>query len=254
MGRKRNKRKNRKRNKRGLTLKGKILTYIFLLVLIILLILTLFLTLPQFKLKEIKVSNLVKIKEEEILKRADFVLEKNIFRQNYRKAKKDILDIKSVKQVNISMAFPNGINIDIEERKETYQIKSDKSYYILDEQGYFLKKVDKKINIPEIIGIEPQFEDEKRFKKEELKVLEDVNKIFNTAKTLSIDGLIDSITMKKKGFEIYFASSKKRAHFDNTNNLINSMQFVREILYSQEERNKSGDIYTTEEGVRFRPK
>ena len=139
-------------------------------------------------------------------------------------------------------------------RIETYQIKSNNEYYIFDDQGYFLKQVAKKIAIPELIGIELKMEDERRLVLSSLILLENVNKIYSTAKLLNIDGLISKITVKTIGYEVEFGTNKKTAHFENTSNLMNSMQFVREIIYSVEEKSKSGDIYTTDEGARFRPR
>ena len=248
-------RKKKKRSRRkGLTLKGKIILSFFLIFLVLLIVVILFLTLPQFNLKQININDLVKIEKDEILNLANLEMDKNIFLQKYLKAEKEILNIKSVKSVNFSIKLPDNINIHIDERKETYQIKQGSEYIVIDEQGYFLKKIEKKTSIPEIIGIKDSFVDEKRLVESELEKLESINKIYNTAKILNIDGLVSEIKLKNIGFEMYFGSNKKRAHFENTNNLMNSMQFVREILYSEEEKKKSGDIYTTEEGARFRPK
>lgn len=247
--------KKRRRNKRrkGLTLKGKIFIYIFLIISILMLIGIIFLTLPGFQLKDININELVKIEEKDVLDKAGFVIGKNVFKQNYFKAKKEIMEIKAVKNVDIKIVLPNNINIEIEERIETYQIKADKIFYVIDEQGYILKELNKKITLPELLGIEPKFK-ENRLETSELILLEDVNKIYNTTKILNIDGLVSSIKVKTLGFELNFASNKKTAHFPNTSNLMNSMQFVREIIYSTEEKNKAGDIYLTEEGARFRPR
>lgn len=246
--------RKRSRRKLGLTLKGKIFLIFSLIFVILLIAIILLLTLPQFNLKVININELAKIEDKEILDKASLQMDKNIFLQNYLKAEKEILNIKSVKSVSFSIKLPDNINIHIDERKEIYQIKSDNGYSVIDEQGYFLKEVNEKITLPELKGINGNFVDEKRLVKEELEKLEKINKIYNTARVLNIDGLISEIYLKNIGFEIYFASNKKRAYFENTNNLMNSMQFVREILYSSEEKDKSGDIYTTEEGARFRPK
>lgn len=252
--RKRRKRRKKIKTKAGLTIRGKIAIFFVLFFIVLTTVVTLLLTLPQFSLKKININNLVKIEEKEILKKADLMLDKNIFLQKYFKVEKDIKTIKAVKNVDIKFNLPDGIDIFIEEREETYQIKSDKKYYIIDDQGYLIKTVEKKNNMPEIIGVKADFENDIRLKADELARLEDINKIFNTAKVLNIDGLITQITLEKIGFNINFASNKKKAHFENINNLMNSMQFVREILCSDEETNKAGDIYATEEGARFKSK
>lgn len=247
-------RKRSRRNRKGLTLKGKIVLIFSLVFLVILIVLILLLTLPQFNLKQININDLVKLEKKEILDKSSFQIDKNIFLQNYFKAEKEILDIKSVKNVDFKLKLPDNINIEIEERKEVYQIKDESKYVIIDEQGYLLKRVDKKLILPELIGINSSFINDKRLVESELEKLENINKIYNTAKILNIDGLVSEIKLNNIGFEMYFGSNKKRAHFETINNLMNSMQFVREILYSGEEKNKAGDIYTTEEGARFRPK
>ncbi len=214
----------------------------------------LLLKLPHFDLKKVKVSKLVKIEEKEILEKANFELDKNIFLQNYISAEREIEKIKSVKNADINIEFPNTIRINVEERMETYQIKTDDGYYIIDEQGYMLKKIQKRGNLPELVGIEDKFEDDNRLYSDELTRLEEINKIYNTAKIINLDGLITEIKLKSIGFELNFANNKKRSHFDSTNNLINSMQIVREVVCSTEDANVAGDIYVTDEGVRFKSK
>lgn len=244
------KKRKKKTNKKNLTLKGKIVSNIFLFILVLTIVLSLLLTLPQFKLEEIKVYDVIKIDEKEIIEKSSFEIDKNIFLQNFVKAEKEIKNIKTVKNVNISLNLPNKINIYIDERIETYQIKAIDGYYVLDEHGYILKKIEKRGKLPEILGIEAKFDDEIRLNASELLKLENINKIYNTAKILNLDGMITEIKLKNIGFEINFGASKKRAHFENINNLMNSMQFVREIVCSTENSNKSGDIYATEEGAR----
>lgn len=245
-------RKNRSR--RGLTLKGKILLVFFLVFLILLITGTLLLTLPQFKLQQVNINDLVKLEKQQILDIAGFQLDKNIWTQKFGKAEKEIEKLKAVKNATISVKLPDNINIHIEERKETYQLKTEGGYYVIDEQGYLLKKIEKKTKIPEIFGIEANIENDTRLEETELTKLETINKIYNTAKVLNMDGLISEINLESTGFNINFASSKKRAHFENTNSLMNSMQFVREILYSQEEKGIAADIYATEEGARVKPR
>lgn len=251
---KKNRRKKKLRTKSGLTIRGKIVIYLTLFTIALITVIVLLLTLPQFSLVKVNINELVKIEEKEILEKANFELGKNIFLQRYFKAEKEILSIKAVKDVDITLKLPDHVNIEIEERKETYQINLDNQYIIIDEQGFLIKRIEEKINIPEIIGVKASFENDIRLDAEELTKLENINKIYNTTKILNIDGLISGIELKNKGFSINFASSKKVAHFENTNNLMNSMQFVREILCLDENKKKSGDIYATEEGARFSPK
>ncbi len=250
----RKKRRRKLKTRVGLTLRGKVVVFFVLFIIVLLTTIILLLTLPQFLLKEVNINNLVKVEEKEILDKANFELDKNIFLQGYIKAEKQIEAIKMVKNVDIRFKLPSTINLDVQERIETYQIKSGDIYSVIDEQGYFLKTMDKKSNIPLITGVQAKFDNEVRLEEEELRNLEDINKIYNTTKILNIDGMISEINLEDKGFSINFASNKKKAHFENTNNLMNSMQFVREILCSEEIRNKSGDIYATEESARFKPK
>lgn len=249
--------KNRKKNlrtKSGLTLKGKIVVFSVLFILVIATIITLLLTLPQFTLNQINVYGLVKVEEEEILSKANLELGKNIFLQKYFTAEANIENIKIIKDAQVKFKLPDNINISINEREEIYQIEFSNMFYIIDDQGYLLKEVDKKDILPVISGIEAKFENGIRLEESELLKLESINKIYNTTKVLNIDGMVSNINLKTTGFDINFASNKKIAHFESINNLMNSMQFVREILRSDEEKNKSGDIYASEEGARFKSK
>ena len=253
MKKKRNKKKNL-RAKSGLTLRGKFVIFLTLFIIALTTIITLLLTLPKFTLNQINIDGLVKVKEEEVLNEAKLDLGKNIFLQKYLTAESNIENIKAIKDVTISFKFPDNINISVKEREEIYQIKSNKIFYIIDDQGYLIREVEKKNDLPVISGIEANFINESRLVEIELLKLENINKIYNTTKILNMDGMVTDITLKSVGFDINFASNKKIAHFESINNLMNSMQFVREILRSDEEKNKSGDIYVSEDGARFKSK
>lgn len=128
---------------------------------IVLLIIILFISLrllrqsSYFNIKSIEISGNKQVKSDSIQEKINIQENKNIFDISTLRAKKDIKEIVYVKEVKVNRKFPNKINIEILERIESYQIKIENKFIILDEDGIILNIVDKKkSNILSIEGIE----------------------------------------------------------------------------------------------------
>lgn len=231
--------------------KSKIKIYFFLLFCLIILLVILSLTLDVFKIKQFEINDMVKVKKDKVIKNSGIEKNKNIFLQNYVVAKNEILKIPRVKDVKITRKLPNTIIINVKERTETYQIHKDSNYYIIDEQGYVLGKSDRKESIPLLKGIKINNGKEQRLNGEALKIVEEVNKIYQSAKTLNIDGLITEVELKEGKIFIDFETEKKVAILENSNNIMNKLEYIKAVLYAEEEKGKKGKIYPIENGARF---
>ena len=106
-----------------------------------------------FSIEKIKVSGNKKIMDNKIILLSSIQEGENIFKINAGDAKKNIMTLAYIKDVEIKRKLPRMVNINIEERKEKIRIKDISSFIILDEEGYILDNVDNKNEkLTEIVG------------------------------------------------------------------------------------------------------
>lgn len=200
-----------------------------------------FFTSEIFNLKEISVVGNITISEDEVINKSGFKKDRNIFIQRYFSVRQRLKEISRIDNVTINVRLPDKIEIKIEEREEIYQISKPDGYYILDKQGFILRKVDSKQQLIDLRGINQDLEIGGRINEEYFKTLEEINTIYDTAASLNYDSLISYIEHKDIEIIIGFESEKKVAHIKNTKNIRTNMMFIKKIL--ENEKGKSGDIY-----------
>lgn len=106
-----------------------------------------------FLIKKIAVAGNEKVESNKIILLSSIQEGENIFKISTRDAKKNIMTLPYVKDVEVKRNLPKEIKIKIEERKEKMRIKDISSFIILDEEGYILDNVDdKNEKLTEIIG------------------------------------------------------------------------------------------------------
>ena len=78
---------------------------------------------PIFNIKEIDVSNNEQIKTETIVSLSQLNLGQNIFKFNKNKVNKNIKTNAYIESVEIKRKLPNKVQIQIEERKQEYNVE-----------------------------------------------------------------------------------------------------------------------------------
>lgn len=107
-----------------------------------------------FSIKKITVLGNKKIPSNKIILFSSIEEGENIFKVSTRDAKKNIVTLPYVKNLEIKRKLPKEIIINIEERKEKIRIKDISSFIILDEEGYILDNIDSKNEkLTEIVGL-----------------------------------------------------------------------------------------------------
>lgn len=200
-----------------------------------------------FNLEKLELEGNLKITYDEIVKESALKKGKNIFKQNLIIAKRNINKNPRVFKVNIKRKLPNIIKIEIVERREIYEISRPEGYYILDNQGFVLKKENVKQNLILLKGIEGNLEVNKKIEKENFEKLEEVNKIYDMAVSLNFDTVISGIDLtniKNRDMKIEMESEKKKANLKIGTDIRKNMLMIKEIL--SYEKGKKGDIIIPE--------
>lgn len=198
-----------------------------------------------FNLKEISVSGVDKLTQNEIISFSNIKINDNIFKINFGKTKNLIKENPYVEEVSIKRKIPNKIEILVKERKVSYMLQLAESYIYIDAQGYILDISKEKKEVPILLGIFTDLsnvEAGKRLVKEDLIKLNTVNKIVGTCKNYEIYSLLTKIDMTEEtNYILYFENERKNAYIGDATDLNTRILWIKTIL----EQNKqiSGKIF-----------
>lgn len=219
---------------------------VFLSIILIILIasaIIFLLTSPIFLVKTIDVEGNTKFTKEEIINLSYLKTEKNIFIQRYLKSIYNIKKNPRILNVYIKFGLPNHLTIKIEEREEHYQLSTEKGYYIIDDQGYILKRTDEKQKLVMLKGLTTkELEKKERLDLKDLYALEKMNKVYNTIKSLKILDILSEIELTNKNYILKFDSEKKIAKIEtNLNDIRSQLLKIKEVILL--EKGKEGEIF-----------
>lgn len=200
---------------------------------------------PIFNIKEINVSNNEQIKTETIVSLSQLNLGQNIFKFNKNKVNKNIKTNAYIESVEIKRKLPNKVQIQIEERKQEYNVEFLNGYAYINNQGYILQISEEKQALPTIQGIstpDEQIVEGNRLNSEDLEKLEVIIQIMNICKNYELDSKITNIDISTKDeYTLYLEEEKKTIYLGDKNNLSNKMLYVQVII--EENRGKEGEIF-----------
>ena len=200
---------------------------------------------PIFNIKEIDVSNNEQIKTETIVSLSQLNLGQNIFKFNKNKVNKNIKTNAYIESVEIKRKLPNKVQIQIEERKQEYNVEFLNGYAYINNQGYILQISEEKQSLPTIQGIstpDEQIVEGNRLNSEDLEKLEVIIQIMNICKNYELDSKITNIDISTKDeYTLYLEEEKKTIYLGDKSNLSNKMLYVQVII--EENRGKEGAIF-----------
>lgn len=215
---------------------------------------------PFFNIKTITTSGNEKITKEELISLSGIELEQNTFKISNSKVVQAIKENAYVESVKISRKLPDGIEIQITERKPTYMIAFANAYIYLNNQGYLLEVSKTALEVPVITGFLTEQEElhaGNRLCSEDLQRLNSVIQIMDSANNNELGKLVNKINMSdKQDFVLELKSEKKNVHMGDTSNLSTKMLFIKSII--QENKGVEGDIFVntdlSNKGAIFREK
>ncbi len=230
-------------------LKKRIVTFMIILVFITAIGCFLCLS-PIFNVQEIIVENNNLISADTIRSLSTIQLYKNIFLMSKHDAKENIEKNPYVEYVEISRELPNKVKIVVHERTEQSLIEfAEGKFVIIDRQGYILGIAEEPKQLPILVGTETDNEtliqsneDNKRLCDKDLKKLDIVNSIIDTAKQYEVYSCITKIDISDTSNVILtLAGESKTAYLGNCTQLYARMGHMKTII--EAESGKSGKIF-----------
>jgi len=219
-----------------------------------------FLLSPFFNIKNITIIGNEKITQETIISLSEIELEQNTFKISKSKVEQAIKANSYIDSVKVKRKLPDGIEIQVTERKPAYMLTLGNAYVYMNKQGYLLEISQEKLELPIIIGIltpEDQIQEGNRLNTEDLQRLSGVIQIMDSANNNDIGKLITKINISdKQDYVLELKSEKKNVHVGDTSNLSTKMLYIKKVL--QNEKKKEGDIFVNTDlntkGAIFREK
>lgn len=222
---------------------GKKIIFTILFVIIFTACLVFCLTSDMFKVKKIEVKNASNLDIDKIKTDSGIVEGRNIFLQRYFKGMFKLKENARIQDVKIYPVFPDKIEIYVEERNENYQISDENGYYIIDKNGYILRKSDELQKIIMLLGLKTtSLSDKKRIDREDLDVLEKINKIKYVLDYYELTNKVTSIEKKDRQFILDLKDEKKKIVLkEELTELRAQISISKHII--ETEKGKEGEIF-----------
>ena len=238
-----NVKKNSKVNKKVLH-KRKVLKF-FMLIVIIIIASIILLSSSLFDLKNIYVEGNEKISDEAIISLSGLNLYENIFKLNKNSVIDKIKENAYIENAEISRKLPSTIEITIKERKVNYMLEYANSYAYINNQGYILEITNEKLDFPILIGYDTDLSTTtpgNRMDIEDLKKMDTVIRIYETAKSNEIGNLITKINISdSKDYILILDTEGKTVHLGECADLNTRILYLKSIL--EKTKGKNGEIF-----------
>lgn len=232
--------KNQKKKKK----KANVISKIIIVLLIIIGIIIFAFISPIFNIKTIEINGNDKIDSSTIESLSGITKGRNIFKVSKKRVIDSIKENQYINKVTINRNLPSTLQIDVEERKVSYQIKVINSYVYIDYQGFILEISSIKENVPLVEGLTTEQDillNGKRLANKDIEELRVILKIMENAKTAEIDNLISKITIKNNDYILELSKENKLVYLGDATNLTNRMSYIKIILNM--EKKKTGKIF-----------
>ncbi len=212
-----------------------------------------------FDIKEFEIIGNDRISDEMIISLSGLELYNNIFRFNKSSTIKKIKENSYIKKVKISRKLPSKIQITVEETTPKYMLQIADSYAYINNQGYILEISTEKLQIPILEGVHTDISNAKsgdRINIEDLKKMDMVIKIYETAKSNGLGNLITKIDISDdRNYKILMESEGKTVYLGEGLDLNTRILYLKSILEAS--TGKNGEIFLNvdlnSENVFFRP-
>ncbi len=214
---------------------------------------------PLFNIKSVEVVGNNKISSDKIIELSGINDSINLFKLDKNQIVESITQNAYIENVEISRKFPNKVELNVVEREAKYMLQFADSYVYINNQGYMLEISNEKLNIPIIVGFTTDLSNIKagnRINIDDLKKMNMVIKIYETAKTSGIGDFITKIDISNpKNYVLGLEGEGKMVYLGDCSDLNTRIIYLKAILDAN--KGKSGTIYLNvdlnTEKVYFRP-
>lgn len=230
----------------------KVFISLFVLLIIVIAGIIYFLTTPMFNITNIEVTGNEKNSVDTYVSLTKIELNStNIFEITKNKITKNIKENQYVESVQIKRKLPSTLEINVTERKVSYQAEYNDNYIYLDKQGYVLELNEKKKDTIIIEGLETTkgaITEGQRLNNEDLFKLDTVLKLVNCCKYNSIQNEITSINVSDtNNYAIKFDNGEKTAYIGNNTKLNEKVLSLKQVL--EKEVGNKGEIFVDENAL-----
>ena len=241
-GKKKNNIKNNKSKKKNNKLK--IIKWTTIIV-IILATIILFMMSSVFNIKQIIVINNNKIPTEQIIRSSTLTIGNNMFKTTNKTIREGIKTNPYVEDVIIKRNINGTVTLDVKERIPTYMLRFANAYVYINNQGYMLEITETPIELPTIIGFgtpTDSIKEGNRLIVDDLKKLDDVNKIMESARSNSLANIITQIDISNSAnYILKIASEAKTVQLGDITNVNIKLLKVEALI--EQEKGIEGEIY-----------
>lgn len=172
-----------------------------------------------FETKNIEIVGNTVLSDDEIIKKLDIKVDKNIFMYNTNKMINKLNDNPYIEDVKIKRNIPSGLKITIKE-KEIYAILRDgKDYCYIDNQANFIEQI-KDIEKDDIVKVDVSYiiEDNKvKFKDKEEK--DTLIKLLDAIKECNLSKKINEINFEKSDIINIYTNDNIQIKLNKDNNI-----------------------------------
>ncbi len=230
-----------------------------IITIITIIVLLLVLSSSLFGIRKIEIDGNQKLTDDSIISLSKLELYQNIFKFNKLEVINNIKENAYVEDAKVSRKLPGTVKITITEREPKYMLQLADSYAYINNQGYILEITTEKLELPILIGISTNNSDivpGNRMNVEDLKKLDKVIKIYETAKSNELSDLITKIDISDdNNYTLILEEEGKTVYLGECSNLNTKLLYLKSIL--ENSTGKNGEIFLNvdlnKEHVYFRP-
>lgn len=241
--------------------------WVFLFTLILLMAVSLvILYTPMFNISFIKVKGNTKYSQDEIIQASGILMGENgfkklrlnvesIFELRLTDNEKNIERLPYIKNSRVSLIFPDGVLIEVQERKPEAYIKYLDNFLIVDKEAFVLEVTDRRPegDLKEIRGIEflkysigNQLEDtDTDLVRIAVEILEAVNESDKNSQ-LKLSEVLDWVDMVDKNNAILSLDNRVMVRFNPMDKLQYTIDFTKEIFFKKLNSKETGRIVFAE--------
>ena len=209
----------------------------------------LFMLSPLFSISDIEVEGNTKVTTQSIIHLSGLEIGQNIFRINKRQIIDGISENAYVDSAVVIRNLPSTVVVKINERKTTFMLEIGGAFAYVNNQGYILEVASEKLNVPILQGyitdvnkIVPG----NRLEIEDLKKLDTVLRIMESAKSNEIVDLITKINIEEgNNYILVLEGEEKTVYLGDATSINTRMLYLKEIIERQ--KGVKGKIYINQD-------
>ncbi|MCX4303273.1 MAG: FtsQ-type POTRA domain-containing protein [Clostridia bacterium] len=218
---------------------------IFIIIFLIIITMFIIMNINICQIKNVELIGNESLTKEQIEGIVNFEQYNNLFALNTLKVKDDLEKNAYIEDVKVSRIFPNTVKLTIKERTPRFMLQVADSYVYINSQGYMLEVSVEKLNVPIILGFKTDLsnvEAGNRLEVDDLKELQTIIKIVQTAKSNEIADMITKIDVSNnRNYTLILEGEQKTVYLGDCSDLNTKMLYLNGIL--NQTKNLAGEIF-----------